>query len=195
MFCTVVRVRTLKTRLHAQNCEDRPRKLLAETACKEGARGGRSRSRRFDLVALVALSLSLSLSLSVCLSLSIYSAPETGAEDDLGQLGFARRARRRAAPLVEGLVALRFSLLPPAEARALSRCAFRFCPLLRPPAPAPTARPGAAAPALCQRRAAQRPEQRGAPRHRQSRARSRARAAVARSIFFLFFSLALHCRR
>ena len=58
------------------------------TATKEGARGGRSRSRRFDLVALDAHSLSL----------YIYSAPETGAEDDLGQLGFARRARRRAAP-------------------------------------------------------------------------------------------------
>ena len=33
MVGTVVRVRTLKTRLHAQSCEDRPRKFLAETAC------------------------------------------------------------------------------------------------------------------------------------------------------------------
>ena len=49
-----------------------------------------------------------SLSLCICLSLvaldahyislSIYSAPEPGAADNLDQLGFARRARRRTAP-------------------------------------------------------------------------------------------------
>ena len=80
------------------------------TTTKEGARGGRSRSRRFDLVALDAHSLSLSL------SLSLFTARLNQALQTILASSASPVERAVALRLVEGLVALRLSLLRPAEA-------------------------------------------------------------------------------